>query len=84
VERFAIDETELRSPISRRLEQPPQSLEGLFDLMPGSGGQRHAGADRLDQIADEDQHLADPHPTASSLFLVFELVDDPRKQEDGQ
>src|ERR1700759_989662 len=73
-ELFAVDEAELRAAIGGRLEEAPERLEDLFDLVPRAGGEGHAGADRLDQFADEDRHLLDAHlsfPARLSFFVLF-------------
>src|SRR5687768_4441668 len=60
-ERIAIDGAELRAAIRWRLEQTPERFQRLLHLMTRAGRERQACADRLDELADEDQHFAEAH-----------------------
>ncbi len=52
--------------------------------MARSGGEGHARADRLNQLADEEDHVGDAHFRVAALLLRLQLVHDPGEQQDRQ
>ena len=61
MKRLAIDEAELRAAIARGLEQSPQCLQSLLDVMTRGRREGHPHTHRLDQVANKNDGLADAH-----------------------
>src|SRR5579863_735555 len=75
VEGLAGDGAELGAAIGRRLEQSPERLQRLLDLMPRRGRKGHARADRLQQVAQKDEDLAEAHAATAPLLLPLDFLD---------
>ena len=56
---------------------------GLLDLVTRSRRQGHTLTDRLDQLAQEKDHLADPHARLPPRVFRFQLLQCVREKENG-